>query len=116
MNPFNPRNTKKGPEAVIQEAIIGFLKIRGWFVKETHGNIYQYGFPDLYATHAKYGQRWIEVKNPEKYVFTPAQLENFPLFTMNGSGIWILTAANETEYAKLFQPYNWHFYLSVARY
>lgn len=115
MNPFHAKNHKKGPEAEIQEAIIAFLKLRGWFVKETHGNMFQSGFPDLFATHAKYGSRWIEVKNPGKYSFTNAQLVDFPLFCMNGTGIWILTAANEAEYKKLFQPYNWHFYLTIAR-
>ena len=115
MKPLKTRNTKEGPEAIIQAAIILFLNQRGWFVKETHGNMFQSGFPDLFCTHQRYGIRWVEVKNPEKYVFTPAQLIDFPLLCMNGSPIWILTAASEEEYKKLFLPYNWHFYLSVAR-
>ena len=66
MEPFNPKKFKgKGPERVIQDAIIKMLRYKGWHVMETHGNIYQKGFPDLFACHSKYGHRWIEVKLPE---------------------------------------------------
>lgn len=101
--------TKKGPEAVIQEAIIGMLKMRDWHVEVMHGNMYQRGIPDLYATHVKYGQRWVEVKLPnmEGSYFTPAQLEKFPLLEANGAGVWVLTGANETEYAKLMVKSNY---------
>ncbi len=115
MDPFKPKGTKRGgPEAKIQEALIDFLTLKGWFVKSTHGNLYQQGFPDLFATHTKYGARWIEVKNAEKYSFTPGQIEWFPKFVANGSGIWILTDATEVEYQKLFKPCNWWQFLSVA--
>lgn len=102
---------KTGPEAVIQNQLIAFLTLRQWYVKETHGNMFQAGFPDLYATHYKHGIRWIEVKNPLKYSFTPAQLEDFPKLSANGTRIWILTAATESEYAKLFKEANWHTFL-----
>jgi hypothetical protein len=52
------------------------------------------------------------VKNPEKYSFTPAQLETFPMFGAKGIGIWVLVAATEAEYRKLFGPANWYTYLS----
>ena len=104
-------NVRKGPERIIQDDLILFLEKKGWFVKETHGNVYQNGFPDLFATHRSYGTRWIEVKNPKQYAFTPAQLEQFPKFVMHGSGIWILTAATEVEYQKLFKACNWYQYL-----
>ncbi len=104
---------KKGPEAIIQAKIITFLRDRGWFVKETHGNLFQSGFPDLYATHSQYGIRWVECKNPDAYCFTPAQLENFPKFTANGTGIWILTDATQAEYEKLWKPANWWVYLML---
>jgi len=109
---FLPR---KGPEAIIQEDIIKFLRYRGWYVKDTHGNMYQSGFPDLFISHPRYGMRWVEVKNPLKYAFTPAQLENFPLMCAHGAGIWIMTAAEESEYSKLFGPFNWYFYLQALR-
>lgn len=110
MEPKTFRN-KHGPEYYIQKELKDFLTLRGWYIMETHGNMYQVGFPDLYATHYTHGPRWIEVKNPKKYAFTPAQLKCFPLLSANGTRIWILTAATEFEYAKLFQPPNWHMYL-----
>lgn len=105
----------KGPEEIIQDAIVAFLRARQWFVKATHGNMFQSGFPDLYATHYHHGIRWIEVKNPKKYEFTPAQLEDFPKLTAHGTRIWILTAATESEYKKLFQEANWYQYLMNMR-
>lgn len=111
MNAPPIKNMKKGPEAAIQDAILKFLRHRGWLCLETHGNMYMHGFPDIYATHSRYRARFIEVKNPESYSFTPAQLEFFPKFEANGTGIWILGAATEAEYEKLFAPPNWHIYL-----
>lgn len=81
----------------------------------THGNMYQSGFPDLYATHSEYGPRWIEVKNPSAYSFTRAQMEHFPKLVANGTRIWILSAATEEEYAKLFKECNWYHYLMKTR-
>ncbi len=114
---MEPKNIKpiKGPEAIIQEAIVEFLEMRKWYVKVTQGNAYQSGFPDLYATHAKYGPRWIEVKNPLSYKFTPAQITDFHLLTGNGTQIWIMVAATEAEYQKLFKGPNWFFYLDIMK-
>ena len=111
MNKFKPKH--KRPEKKIQKAIIKMLRIKGWFVKETHGSVYQSGFPDLFASHSRYGQRWIEVKNPKAYKFTQSQLEDFPKFCANGSGVWILISASESEYAKLFKKFNWWTYLKL---
>ena len=107
----------KRPERIIQDAIILLLRSKGWFIKETHGNAYQSGFPDLFACHSRYGQRWIEVKRPdmEGSRFTAAQLEDFPKMCANGSGIWILTANTESEYEKLFRPPNYYQYLDIWR-
>lgn len=108
MKPFVPKRTgKSGPEAKIQADWIDFLLIRGWYCMETHGNIYQFGFPDVYCMHSKLGTRWTEIKNPGKFSFTPAQIEKFPKMCANGAGVWVITAATEEEYAKLFQPPNW---------
>ena len=80
---------------------------------ETHGNMYQCGFPDIFAGHRKYGQRWIEVKRAGKgnYSFTPAQLEWFPVLTGARVGIWILTNDTDYEIEKLFKPPNWSDFL-----
>lgn len=110
MDPFKIK-PKKGPEAKIQEEIIKELRFREWLVKETHGNMYQSGFPDLYCAHPKYGQRWVEVKNAEAYRFTPAQKEWFPKFAAVQVGVWVLVSAEPYELAKLMGPPNWHTYL-----
>ena len=99
-------NHAKGPEAKIQEAVIKYLREREWFVKIIHGNTYQHGLPDLYIAKRRYGSRWVEIKNPLKWKFTPAQWQDFPRMVAEGVGIWILTAANETEYQKLFDKPN----------
>lgn len=107
MEPWKPKlNVHEGPEAKIQAAIVKMLRGYEWFVKETHGNAFQSGFPDVYATHALWHQRWIEVKVPEQFSFTSAQMRDYPLFKANGSPIWILTAATDLEYKKLFQACN----------
>lgn len=114
MEPKKPRG-RKGPERIIQNAIISMLRNKEWFVKETHGNMYQSGFPDMFACHYKYGHRWIDAKNPGAYKFTPAQIEIWPKLCANGSGVWIMVAANEDEYAKLFKKYNWWQYLESMK-
>lgn len=114
MDPFDPK-PKDPLERKIQEELINFFKIRDWGVKSTHGNIYQFGFPDLYVCHNRYGTRWVEVKRPVGYRFTPAQLETFRMFAAHGVGVWVLTAAIESEYKKLWLPANWHLYLDIVR-
>jgi len=112
MNVKPIRNRKKGPEAIIQEKIIKFLRERGWYVKSTHGNMYQHGFPDLFAVKRAYGRpRWIEVKNLKSFKFTPAQWEDFPRLVTEGVGIWVMVDATEAEYKKLFQPPNLWIYM-----
>jgi len=103
-----------GPERRIQEAIKAKLRKEGWYCKDTYGGIYQSGFPDLYACHRSYGGRWIEVKNPKGYKFTPAQLRNFPLMTAHQVGIWIVTSPDEVP-GTLFKPANWWQYLEIFR-
>ena len=108
-----PLKRKRRPEAVIQDKIINYLRQREWFVKPTHGNQYQSGFPDLFAAKRRYGQRWIEVKNPSSYRFTDAQMETFPKMSASDVGIWILTAGDTIEYRKLFGSPNWFTYLPI---
>lgn len=118
MDPFNPKRTKKGgPESVVQSKILAYLRTRGWFVVVTHGNMFQSGLPDLFACHSKYGARWIEVKDPERRgdIFTAAQHEVFPKLCANGSGVWVLVGATESEYEKLFGRPNWAWYLEALK-
>ena len=99
-----------GPEWKIQQKLIRFLRARKWLVEVTQGNLYQKGFPDLYLSHARFGQRWIDVKNPVAYTFTKAQRIKWPNWEQHGVGIWILVAPTEEEYDKIFQPPNWRKY------
>ena len=98
-------------EKMIQDEIREFLWVYGWKVERMHGNAFQKGIPDLYATHAMHGPRWIEVKPPTGYSFTNSQLKNFPEFERHGDKIWILCAGTKEEYDKLFKPPNWRQYL-----
>ena len=99
---------RKNPEAEIQKELIKYLKIRDWLVRVLHADYKNKGWPDLYITHTRYGQRWVEVKLPGMVgsKFTNAQIEWFPKMCAHGTPIWILTGANDIEYAKLFKPQN----------
>jgi len=108
-----PKAGVTGPERIIQNDFVDMLKIKDWFVIETHGNEFCMGLPDLYCAHSRHGARWIEVKNPLAYRFTAAQLDVFPHLAAKGIGIWIVTAASEFEYQKLFRPANWYTFLNV---
>jgi hypothetical protein len=113
MKPFKFR-PRHGPEWRIQQDLIEYLRIRDWLVEVTNGNIYQIGFPDLFLAHKKYGTRWVDVKNEERYTFTAAQREKWPIWDSFGVGVWILTAANEENYQRLFQPPNWRAYWKAS--
>lgn len=105
---------RRNDEARIQDEIIGYLRKLEWLVKVCHGNAYQSGMPDLFASHARFGQRWIEVKNPIQFSFTAAQLIDFPQFVAHGAPIWVLTQASDEEYKKLFKPCNFMEYYICA--
>lgn len=101
---------KHGPEWHIQRDVMAFLRARGWWVERTHGNLFQQGLPDLYIAHPKFGQRWIDVKNPTAWEYTKAQCQKWPIWDQYRIGIWIITAATGEEYDKLFKPPNWRDY------
>ncbi len=113
---FSIRRTKKdGPEAKIVERIKNKLTLLNWFVIIMHGNVFQSGFPDLFCTHKDYGIRLVEVKNPENYCFTGAQLEVFPRLMAHGTGVWILTDDSDSEINKLFSAPNWWTFLPIVK-
>lgn len=99
-----------GPEFGIQREICKYLRDRGWHVERLIGNALQMGLPDLIVGHPKYGVRFLEVKNSGEYNFTKAQKSKFPILDAYGFGIWIMTAATEEEYQKLFKLPNWRDY------
>ena len=104
------RRKKHGPEWHIQRDLIEYLKARGWLVEVMHGNAFQQGIPDLFVHHPKWGSRWIDCKQPSNYTFTKAQRRKWPLWDRFGVGIWILTAADQGQYDKLFGLPNWRDY------
>jgi len=112
MERLKVKHYKKGPEAKIQRDIIRYLTDRQWLVRVLHGNTYQAGLTDLIAFHKKYGIRLIEIKNPISFHFTAAQLIEFPKIISHGTPIYILTAANDENYKRLFGPSNLWIYLS----
>ena len=116
MENFRPKKKVK-PETILQEAIMKSMTWKGWFCKNAHGNMYQAGFPDFFATHVSYGHRWVEVKMPDRSgdPFTKAQHETFPLLCAHGSGVWVLTADTDLEYQKLFKKFNWWQYTGAFK-
>jgi hypothetical protein len=77
-----------------------------WFVQVMIGNELQFGLPDLFIAHPRYGQKWVEVKNPLKFSFTERQVQKFPKLHAAGVGIWVLFSATDDELGKLFKPAN----------
>ncbi len=108
------KKPKHGPEWYIQRDLMEFMRIRGWLVERMTGNMFQKGIPDLYCFHKKWGERWIDVKNDGKYSFTNDQKRKWPVWDDAGVGIWILVAATQEEYDKLFEPANWRKYWKAS--
>jgi len=109
------RQPKHGPEYYIQKDIVTMLRARGWYVERMIGNAFQYGIPDIFIAHTKWGQRWIDVKRPGKnYSFTKAQKQKWPVWDQFGIGIWIMTAATQEQYDVLFKPPNWRDFIKAS--
>lgn len=102
--------SKTGPEAIIQRNFIKYLEARNWEVERMIGNALQMGIPDIYVMHARYGTRWIDLKNPADYEFTNAQILKWPRWEAKGVGIWIITGWQDEDYDKLFAPPNFRDY------
>jgi len=95
------------PESQIQDELVEFLRIRHWHVEPISADVFQNGIPDLFCANKELGTRWVEVKRPTTYTFTLRQRQRWPVWDEFGIGIWILTAATQEEYDKLFKPANW---------
>lgn len=102
-------------EEKIQRQIVKMLEARGWYVVRIVGGQLQNGLPDLYATHPRYGGRWIEVKRKLMIGsrWTSAQLHRFPLLMKHGTGIWILTGSQDRDYELLFKAPNLNCYMEL---
>ena len=95
-----------GPEFKIQTQFIKYLEMRGWGVQRMAGGMFQFGVPDLYIFHKHYGSRWVDLKVAGRYSWTKAQRVTWPYWAKMGVGIWIITAADDTQYNLLFGPPN----------
>lgn len=101
---------RSNPEARTQRKVIDFLRLRGWYVRQTHGNAYSVGWPDLYCFHREHGTRWVDLKVLGQNRLTKAQCQVWPEMAAAGIGVWIMTSASEEEYGKLFLPANFSEY------
>ncbi len=96
------------------------LRDRGWFVRTTHGNAYQKGFPDLFCYNADFSKapfgalRMIDTKVEDRHRYTKAQCIEWPKWEAGNVGIWILMGYTEEWYAKLFDPPNFRDYWKDA--
>lgn len=120
MRPVKPveltNKTKYKANGVVNEEtrqadILTTLWGQGWFARPINASQANYGWPDVYAFHQVYKERWIEVKCDDDYSFTPAQRQMFPKLHAAGAGIWILTGNSQVEIAKLYGPPNWLNYI-----
>ncbi len=100
------------PEFSLQRRIIMMLRDRGWFVRSTHGNAFQKGFPDLFCYNPAFERaplgpcRWIDVKVKGQHRYTKAQCLEWPEWEIGGVGIWILMGYTDEDYGLLFRPPN----------
>lgn len=90
------------------------LRIEEWIVKVTHGNKYQFGLPDLFAAHKRYGTRWIEIKTEIGYRITSAQFHTFKAFSSKNIGVWCLNTSDDIF--KLHYAANWYSYIRQTNY
>lgn len=98
------------PETILRNDGYKLLRTKGWWPETLFNNAFQKGIPDSFIFHREHGFRWIDWKISSNYSFTKAQRQKWPLWEAAGIGIWILTAATEDEYQKLFEPPNWRAY------
>lgn len=98
------------PEKKIETEIREFLALRGWLVEKTHSSAYSSGWPDLMCWHPEHGLRWVDVKVKGRYHYTKSQCQTWPKWEGHGLGVWIMVAATEEEYAKLFDRPNFRDY------
>ena len=101
-------------EKVGQEALRKYMEDRGWLVEKVHGSITMKGWPDLYCHHPVFGQRWVECKrHGKKGKLQDSQVAKFKKWAKFKIGVWVL--CSPSDYDLLFDPPNWHKFLSLFR-
>lgn len=106
MDPLAPRKRLEKDE---EKALRLLMEKEGWLVEKTHGSLYMKGWPDLYACHRGFGQRWIEVKLKGQGRLEDSQIKRFTEWRRYGVGVWILTGPD--DYGLLMSRPNWHVWL-----
>lgn len=94
---MEPKKFRQNLEWQLQQLVIKELRNKGWYVIEMHASQVLSGMPDLYCTHSKYGQRWLELKLESKHCWTTGQKENFPKMVANGTKIWVSFSHQNVE-------------------
>ena len=68
---------------------------------------YVSGWPDMYAYHPVFKQRWVEMKAPGEKL-RASQIKRFTKMDKYGCDIWVLE--DRSDYARLFREPNWREY------
>lgn len=98
---------KKDLESAGSERLRAFMRREGWGTWKTHGNVFQKGWPDIYASHPIHGQRWIETKTIDGRL-ERTQVDLFAEWARYGVQVWVLR--DEKDYRWLFKQANaWEF-------
>jgi hypothetical protein len=84
------------------------MKMMGYTLMHTHGNLYQRGLPDVLSVHPEHGIQWVEIKN-KKYKFTGAQLKYLKQMMVCDFPVWIIQSYDDLK--KLNGPPNIREYL-----
>lgn len=99
-----PRGKKQRDQ---RNALLNYLRAKGWAVWKLGAGKYVSGWPDYYAFHKTHGSRWIETKD-ENEVLTPAQVKRF--VQMDKAGVKIFVLETWHHYNRLFSAPNWRRY------
>ena len=101
------RKPKTQPEHQASNTLVNYMRGRGWGIWKIGGGRFTVGWPDFYAFHPEYGERWIEMKTPTGKL-RASQIKRFINMSKHGVRIWVLTSYE--QYMKLFQTPNWRQY------
>lgn len=82
-----------------------YMAVREWYTVKIPGGRFLSGFPDIYATHHRFGIRLIETKIPIGGKLSDSQIAMFRKLARHGSKIYVLH--DETNYDMLFGDPNW---------
>lgn len=103
MKPFDTKKPKLEKDHWAE--LKRLMESRDWLVMKVTGSMYMVGWPDVWACHKEFGQRWIETKRPVSGKLNDDQRRVFMKMHNHGAGIWILETKD--DYPLLFEKPNW---------